>query len=93
MELAIEQWEKILLDKDLEKRKTRINSKVAERMYRNIFQALVMMDRFDDALALKAQAESLVKNPIPSTMEYQLKNKQNRYNANLEEIEFRMADN
>ena len=93
MELAIEQWEKILLDKDLEKRKTRINSKVAERMYRNIFQALVMMDRFDDALALKAQAESLVKNPIPSTMEYQLKNKQNRYNANLEEIELRMADN
>lgn len=93
MQLAINQWEKIIAEKDLEKRKTRINKKVTERMYRNIFQALVMMDRFDEAHALKDEAESLIKNAITATMEQNLENKENRYNANIEELELKIAEN
>ena len=93
MQLAIDQWKKILAEKDLDTRKTRINKKVAERMYRNIFQALIMMDKYEEARTLKAEAESFIKNAITNVMEEELEDKENRYNVNIEEIKPRMAEN
>ena len=92
MQSAIEQWENILTEQDLESRKARINKKVAERMYRNIFQAFIMMDAFAEANATKERAESMIKNAIPAALENTLKDRQHRYEANIN-LEEQIAEN
>jgi len=77
---AVDQWNKILEESDLENKKTRINEKITEALYTNIYMSYVYMDEFDKADKIKELTE------ISDELERLKTDRQARYNANIDRL-------
>ena len=80
---AITMWQKVLDESDLDNKKARINKKVTEAIYNNIFLAYSMMSEFEKAEEIKAIAEGRIgKKAIDNTYENWLNGRKQRFAAN-----------
>ncbi|MTI26372.1 hypothetical protein [Fulvivirga kasyanovii] len=87
MEEAIVIWKKALAESDLESRKTRINKKVTEALFNNIFLAYAMMSDFEKAEQVKAMAEEKInKRAIDNYAESFLEGRKERFEINAGRI-------
>ncbi|UII24616.1 hypothetical protein LVD15_14925 [Fulvivirga maritima] len=80
---AIAIWQNALNESDLEDKKTRINKKVTEAIYNNIFLAYTMMSNFEKAEEVKQIAEERInKRAIDNYNENFLIGRKKRFSAN-----------
>ncbi|UII23725.1 hypothetical protein [Fulvivirga ligni] len=80
---AITMWQKVLDESDVDDKKARINKKVTEALYNNIFLAYSMMSDFEKAEEIKGIAEGRIgKKAIDNTYENWLNGRKQRFAAN-----------
>lgn len=65
---AIDSWQNILNEKDLNNKKARINRKVTEAIYRNMVQCLIITERLDEASELIKNSANEVSNIFAFTL-------------------------
>ncbi|MBL3655589.1 hypothetical protein [Fulvivirga sediminis] len=80
---AISMWQTALNESDLEDKKSRINKKVTEAIYNNMFLAYTMMSEFEKAEEIKQIAEERInKRAIDNYAENFLIGRKQRFEAN-----------
>jgi len=83
MNVAIEIWNKALEESNIEERKTRINKKITEALYNNIYLAYGMLDNFDMAAEVKGIAEDKIdKKAIDNFSERWVSGRRTRFEEN-----------
>lgn len=83
---AIDMWQKILAESDVENKKTRINKKVTEAIYLNMYKANIYLDDFSRAELIENQANELIKNAIDKKDTRALNDRQQRFEANISRL-------
>lgn len=82
MQEAIDGWKKSLTESDVDDRKSRINKKVSEALYRNLYKGYTLMGDFENADAIRLEAEGRIKNAIPALLEDRMNDRRARFAAN-----------
>ena len=83
---AINIWKKALEESDTENKKTRINKKVTEAIYVNIYKANIFTDNFAIAESIETEANEKIKNAISKGHKRPLLDRQQRYEANISRL-------
>lgn len=82
MQEAIDGWKKTLTEENISDKKSRVNKKVSQMLYRNLFKAHTLMGDFELAENVRVEAEGKIKNAIPGLQENKMNDRKARFIAN-----------